>query len=105
MSTRKDCIRGIGIYKAPSHLSAEAFEDKLQAHMDELMVLPAAKKVLQCDLVSKAILYQVKSNDRTPQMIPNKNIEEEMTNAGLPGAQSTIVVLMEWEVSEHICAT
>ncbi|KAJ7895318.1 hypothetical protein B0H13DRAFT_2338919 [Mycena leptocephala] len=73
MSTRKDCIRGIGIYKAPSHLSAEAFEEKLQAHMDELMALPAAKKVLQCDL-----------------MIPNKNIEEEMTNAGLPGAQSTI---------------
>jgi len=79
---------GIGIYRAPDHISREEFEANMKKLGDNVRPLPAA----QNNLLKLNMIYQ------------NNKLSKSIQGIGLPEAPATVLVTAECNSAAHLAA-
>ncbi|KAJ6578065.1 hypothetical protein B0H19DRAFT_1253350 [Mycena capillaripes] len=86
LPARKDAFRAMIMHKVPPHLSPKEFEAKMEALIDEAVLLPPVQK----NLLKVEIIFQTDVGD------------EHVTKFGFPLRDPVVFVTLQSETVEHL---
>ncbi|KAJ6556656.1 hypothetical protein DFH09DRAFT_1164893 [Mycena vulgaris] len=86
-SARKDRVYLLGIHPAPSHLSKQEFDTKINSFIDSILSTPAAKRLLP----------------RADLFFQKDGLDDSITTFRLPGSAAVVcIVRYEFESHDHL---